>query len=450
MEELYKDLREEVEPLLAERRFEAIKQILSANNAQDIAELITHQPPKEQVLLFRLLAKELAVDVFEHLSSPDQQHLLQSFQDSKVKDILEEMSPDDLARLLDEVPAVVAKRLVQLLPPQERKNTSTLLGYPENTAGRIMTPEYVALKREMTVAEALDKIRRVGLEKETVYYCYVVDEKRRLVGIVSLKLLVIKPPTAIIGDIMDSDAISVRTEDDQEKVARDLQKYDLLAVPVVDKEDRLVGIITVDDVMDVMEEEVTEDIYRMGGVEVPDTGYFKARVFSVVGRRVGWLLILLITNTLTGNIIMGQSDTLKSVVALAAFIPLLIGSGGNIGAQSSTVMVRGLALREVSARNYWGLLLREVGIGCLLGVMLGTIVTIWAHWLQGNWLVSLTVGLSLVVISTLASLAGGMLPFVFSRLKLDPAIMSAPFITTMVDVLGVFTYFQVARFILFK
>jgi len=450
MEELYKDLREEVEPLLAERRFEAIKQILSANNAQDIAELITHQPPKEQVLLFRLLDKELAVDVFEHLSSPDQQHLLQNFQDSKVKDILEEMSPDDLARLLDEVPAVVAKRLVQLLPPQERKNTSTLLGYPENTAGRIMTPEYVALKREMTVAEALDKIRRVGLEKETVYYCYVVDEKRRLVGIVSLKLLVIKPPTAIIGDIMDSDAISVRTEDDQEKVARDLQKYDLLAVPVVDKEDRLVGIITVDDVMDVMEEEVTEDIYRMGGVEVPDTGYFKARVFSVVGRRVGWLLILLITNTLTGNIIMGQSDTLKSVVALAAFIPLLIGSGGNIGAQSSTVMVRGLALREVSARNYWGLLSREVGIGCLLGVMLGTIVTIWAYWLQGNWLVSLTVGLSLVVISTLASLAGGMLPFVFSRLKLDPAIMSAPVITTMVDVLGVFTYFQVARFILFK
>ncbi|MEW6326336.1 MAG: magnesium transporter [Thermodesulfobacteriota bacterium] len=450
MEELYKDLREEVEPLLAERRFEVIKQILSASNAQDIAELITHQPPKEQVLLFRLLAKELAVDVFEHLSSPDQQHLLQSFQDSKVKDILEEMSPDDLARLLDEVPAVVAKRLVQLLPPQERKNTSTLLGYPENTAGRIMTPEYVALKREMTVAEALDKIRRVGLEKETVYYCYVVDEKRRLVGIVSLKTLVIKPPASIIGDIMDSDVISVRTEDDQEKVARSLQKYDLLAVPVVDKEDRLVGIITVDDVMDVMEEEVTEDIYRMGGVEVPDTGYFKARVFSVVGRRVGWLLILLITNTLTGNIIIGQSDTLKSVVALAAFIPLLIGSGGNIGAQSSTVMVRGLALREVSARNYWGLLSREVGIGCLLGVMLGMIVTIWAHWLQGNWLVSLTVGLSLVVISTLASLAGGMLPFVFSRLKLDPAIMSAPFITTMVDVLGVFTYFQVARFILFK
>lgn len=450
MEEIGKNLLEKVEPLLRERRFDAIKQILSASNAQDIAELITHQPPKEQVLLFRLLGKELAVDVFEHLSSPDQQHLLQGFHDSKVKDILEEMSPDDLARLLDEVPAVVAKRLVQLLPPQERKIASTLLGYPENTAGRIMTPEYVALRREMTVAEALDKIRQVGLEKETVYYCYVVDEKRYLVGIVSLKTLVIKPHTAIIGDIMDSDVISVKTKDDQEKVARDLQKYDLLAVPVVDEEGRLVGIITVDDVMDVMEEEVTEDIYRMGGVEVPETGYFKARVFSVVGMRVVWLLILLITNTLTGNIIIGQSDTLKSVVSLAAFIPLLIGSGGNIGAQSSTVMVRGLALREISTSNYWGLLSREVAIGGLLGVMLGTIVTVWAHWLQGDWLVSLTVGLSLVVISTLASFAGGILPFVFSRLKLDPAIISAPFITTMVDVLGVFTYFQLARFILFK
>lgn len=450
MEELHKDLREELEPLLRERRFEMIKQRLSASNAQDIAELITHQPPKEQVLLFRLLAKELAVDVFEHLSSPDQQNLLQSFHESKVKDILEEMSPDDLARLLDEVPAVVAKRLVQLLPPQERRIASTLLGYPENTAGRIMTPEYVALKREMTVAGSLDKIRTVGLEKETVYYSYVVDEKRRLVGIVSLKTLVIKPPTAIIGDIMDSGVIFVRTEDDQEKVARDLQKYDLLAVPVVDKENRLVGIVTVDDVMDVMEEEVTEDIYRMGGIEVPETGYFKARIFSVVSRRVGWLLVLLVTNTLTGNIIMGQSDTLKSVVSLAAFIPLLIGSGGNIGAQSSTVMVRGLALREVTIANYWGLLSREVGIGCLLGLMLGTIVTVWAHWLQGDWLVSFTVGLSLVVISALASFAGGILPFIFSRLKLDPAIMSAPFITTMVDVLGVFAYFQVAHYILFR
>ncbi len=450
MEELRRDLREVVEPLIRERRFDVIKRILSTSNAQDIAELITHHPPKEQVLLFRLLGKELAVDVFEHLSSPDQQHLLQSFHDSKVKDILEEMSPDDLARLLDEVPAIVAKRLVQLLPPEERKVTSTLLGYSENTAGRIMTPEYVALKKEMTVAEALDKIRRVGLEKETVYYCYVVDEKRRLVGIVSLKTLVIKPHSAVIGEIMDSDPISVRTEDDQEKVARDLQKYDLLAVPVVDKEGRLVGIITVDDVMDVMEDEVTEDIYRMGGVEVPETGYFKARVFSVVGRRVGWLLILLITNTLTGNIIIGQADTLKSVVALAAFIPLLIGSGGNIGAQSSTVMVRGLALKEISTSNYLGLLSREVTIGGLLGIMLGTIVTVWAHWLQGDWLVSFTVGLSLVVISTLASFAGGLLPFFFSRLKLDPAIMSAPFITTMVDVLGVFAYFQVAHLILFR
>lgn len=449
MEELRRISRDEVEQLLKENRFEALKKVLSDGNAMDIAELVAHQDPKEQVILFRLLDKAMAADVFENLSSPDQQHLLKSFQDNRVKDILDEMSPDDLARLLDEVPAVVAKRLVQLLPPQERKITSTLLGYPENTAGRIMTPEYVALREEMTVSGALEKIRRVGLEKETVYYCYVVTQKRSLVGIVSLKTLVIKPPDEIVGDIMDTNPISVRTEDDQEKVARDLQKYDLLAVPVVDKENRLVGIITVDDVMDVIEEEVTEDIYRMGGVEVPETTYFKARVLAVVGRRVGWLLVLLLTNTLTGSIIIGQSDTLRSVVSLAAFIPLLIGSGGNIGAQSSTVMVRGLALREVSMANYFEVLSREVGIGLLLGIMLGALVTVWAHAVQGNWAVSITVGLSLVVISTLASFAGGALPLVFSRLKLDPAIMSAPFITTMVDVLGVFTYFKVAHMILF-
>jgi magnesium transporter len=358
------------------------------------------------------------------------------------------MSPDDRAYLLDELPARVAKRLVRMLSPAERQATSLLLGYKEDTAGRIMTPEYISLKTYLLVSEAFHKIRRIGLDKETVYYCYVIDEQRQLLGIVSLKDLVLADPEAKIGDIMHQDVVFVHTDVDQEEVARQIRKYDLLALPVVDREDRLVGIITHDDVMDIMEEETTEDIYRLGAVPVPEQSYFKARMFTVATQRVGWLLVLLLTNTLTGSIIMEQNHLLQSVVALAAFVPLLIGSGGNIGSQTSTVMVRGLALQEVTFQNAFSMLLREVGIGLILGSFLGVMVIFWAYWLQGNWSVALAVGSSLVVISTMATFFGGLLPLVFVRLGIDPAVVSAPFISTMVDVLGVFSYFQIARWIL--
>jgi magnesium transporter len=249
---------------------------------------------------------------------------------------------------------------------------------------------------------------------------------------------------------MHQDAVYVHTDDDQEDVARQIRKYDLLALPVVDREDRLVGIITHDDVMDIMEEETTEDIYRLGAVPVPEQSYFKARMFTVATHRVGWLLVLLLTNTLTGSIIMEQNALLQSVVALAAFVPLLIGSGGNIGSQTSTVMVRGLALQEVTFQNAFKMLVREVGIGVILGTFLGAMVILWSYWLQGSWAVAIAVGSSLVVISTMATLFGGLLPLIFVRLGIDPAVVSAPFISTMVDVLGVFTYFQIARWILFQ
>lgn len=435
--------------LLDAHRWEELKATLSEKNPMDLAGLISSLPAKDRALLFRLLDKRQAVEVFESLPLEEQQELLLGFRDEQVRDIVEHMSPDDRAYLLDEVPAKVAKKLLRMLSPAEREATALLLGYAENTAGRIMTPEYIDLKSYMTVSGALVKIRRVGLDKETVYYCYVVDEQRRLLGIVSLKDLVLADPEARVADIMKREVVSVSTDEDQEEVARKIAKYDLLAIPVVDRENRLVGIVTHDDILDVIEDETTEDIYRLGAVQVPEQSYFKSGMMAVASRRVGWLLVLLITNTFTGNIIMHQTRLLQSVISLAAFVPLLIGSGGNIGAQTSTVIVRGLALQEVTFGNAFKMMLREVGIGLLLGSFLGFMVIFWSYWLQGNWWVALAVGCSLILISTLATLFGSLLPLLFVRLGLDPAVVSAPFITTMVDVLGVFTYFQVAKLIIF-
>ncbi len=443
-------LEDRLQELLAQQRWDELKTFLSQKNPTDLADVLPSLPAKEYALFFRLLEKSRAVEVFENLEFEDQQKLLAGFRDEQVRDLVEHMSPDDRANLLDELPARVAKRLVRMLSPSERQATSLLLGYKEDTAGRIMTPEYISLKTYLQVSEALAKIRRIGLDKETVYYCYVIDEQRQLLGIVTLKDLVLADPEAKIGDIMHQDAVFVHTDDDQEEVARQIRKYDLLAMPVVDREDRLVGIITHDDVMDIMEEETTEDIYRLGALPVPEQSYFKARMLTVATHRVGWLLVLLLTNTLTGSIIMEQNTLLQSVVALAAFVPLLIGSGGNIGSQTSTVMVRGLALQEVTFQNAFQMLVREVGIGLILGTLLGAMVILWSYWLQGNWQVAIAVGSSLVVISTMATFFGGLLPLIFVRLGIDPAVVSAPFISTMVDVLGVFTYFQIARWILFQ
>ncbi len=323
-----------------------------------------------------------------------------------------------------------------------------LLGYGEDTAGRIMTPEYIDLKSYVTVAQALEKIRRVGLDKETIYYSYVIDEQRRLIGIVSIRQLVLADPETRVADLMERDIIFAHTNEDQEEVAHKMQKYDLLALPVVDREDRLVGIITHDDIIDIIQDEVTEDIYRLGAVEVPEHNYFKTRILAAAGHRLLWLLVLLFANTITGWIILDYADLLESVIALAAFIPLLIGSGGNIGSQTSTVFVRGLALKEITAKNASRLIIREVGVGLLLGSLMGLLVIIWAFWLQGDWWVAVAVGFSLVLISTLATFFGSIWPLIFRRIGLDPAMVSAPFISTLVDVLGALTYFWVASLIL--
>jgi len=437
-----------VKDLLEAQQWQRLKALLAPKNPNDLAHIFAEFTPSERVVLFRLLEKQEAVEVFENLPLEEQQELLGSFKQEQLREIVEHMSPDDRASLLDELPAKVAKRLLALLTSEERTATALLLGYEDNTAGRIMTPEYIDLKSFINVAQALEKIRRVGLDKETIYYCYVTDEQRRLIGAVSLRQLVLADPGTRVSDLMEQDLIYAHTNEDQEEVAHKIQKYDLLALPVVDREDRLVGIVTHDDVIDIIQDEVTEDIYRLGAVQVPEQNYFKSRIIAVSSHRLGWLLFLLVANTITGNIIIHYSNLLESVIALAAFVPLLTGSGGNIGSQTSTVFVRGLALKEITAKNALRLILREVWVGLLLGALLGTIVIIWAYWLQGNWLVALAVGLSLWLISTLATFFGSVWPRVFQRIGLDPAMVSAPFISTVVDVLGALTYFQVANFIL--
>jgi magnesium transporter len=446
--ELCELVRMQLQGLLEQHNYQGAKALLVPVQPADIAEAIDGLPESMQAIAFRLLSKSEAIEVFEHLDSSVQQTLIEDFKRQDVLDIVDKMSPDDRVRLFDELPAKVVTLLLEQLSPTERGATALLLGYEAGTAGRIMTPEYISLKENWTAAQALDRIRSLANASETIYYLYVTDGARRLTGILSLRALVVAQPHQQIGEILVRDAVYVQTDTSQEEVARLIQRYDFLAVPVVDTEHRLVGIVTVDDVIDILEEETTKDIYTLGGVQTGEDSYFQTNLLTVARRRVVWLFVLLITNTMTSAVIRSQQEILEQVVALAAFIPLLIGTGGNVGAQSSTVVIRGLNTDELRSSKALTVIRREALAGTLLGIMLGVVVLVWAYLLQGDLVVSIAVGISLVAISILASIAGSTLPFVFQKIGLDPALMSAPFITTAVDVLGVLIYLNTARLIL--
>lgn len=435
--------------LLEQSNYRGAKALLVPVQPADIAEAIEGLPETMQAIAFRLLSKNEAIEVYENLDSAVQQTLIEEFKRQDVLDIVDKMSPDDRARLFDELPAKVVRRLLTQMSPQERQLTALLLGYEADRAGRIMTPEYIALKENWTVVRSLEHIRNRADFSETIYYLYVTDAARRLTGILSLRDLVTGQPDQTIGDLMTRDVISVQTDTDQEEVARLIQRYDFLAVPVVDTEQRLVGIVTVDDVLDILEEEATEDIYALGGVQSGGDSYFQTSLLAVARKRVLWLCILLVTNTVTAAVISSQQTLLEQVGILAAFIPLLTGSGGNVGAQSSTVVIRGLNTDDVSTSDALSVIWREAIAGAFLGLMLGIIVIAWAYIIaQGNLKVALTVGISLVAISILASTAGGSLPILFRAMGFDPALMSSPFITTIVDVIGVLLYLTLARHML--
>ena len=434
--------------LLENKQYRALRERLADSESTHIADLLASIPKDEAVIAFRLLPKSLAISVFDDMDGAFQNQLLEAFSDHAARDFLEAMPPDDRIELLDEVPAKVARRLLQILSPDQRRVTLQLLGYDEETAGREMTPLFVDLHSDMTVAQALERVRQLAITRETVYECYVMDRRRYLIGTVSLKDMVIADPNSKVSDIMKPEPPFVFTHTDREEVARELREHDLLTIPVVDAEQRLVGTITYDDVADIMEREATEDIYRFGAVPGTERGYFASRILSVVRRRTPWLFLLIAVSMVIAPIIFEQEELLAGAWILTAFIPLVIATGGNVGAQSATVVIRGLATGEVNPRRALSVVSREVGIGAIMGVALGTVALGLVYAFGRNLEAAAVVGTTLVGISVMATLLGGALPFIFRLLKIDPALVSAPLLTTVMDIFGVALYFGIARMVL--
>ncbi len=431
--------------MIDHKRFDQLKAFLVSMFPQDVAELIEDVENGNKGILFRLLPKEMAIEVFEHLSGSEQKALLSSFSDDRIKEILEEMSPDDRTDLLEELPAKVVRKWITLLSPENRTMINKLLNYPEDSVGRLLTPDFIDLRLWMTAKKAIRRIRKFGLDKETVFYLYVVDAHRKLVGIVSLKDLVLAPPNALIKDFMDDDVVAVHAREDQEDAANLIQKYDLLALPVLDSEDRLVGIVTFDDLMDVLEEEVTEDFHKMAAITPAEEEYFETNIFHSMSRRVIWLILLLFTGGISGSILKMYSGTIEMVVSLTFFIPMLLGTCGNSGTQSATLVIRGIATGEIESKDFLNVIKREVLVGLLLGVVLGVFGFLRVYISQQDLWLSLSTGLTFLCALAAATLAGSSLPLIFERLKLDPAVLAGPSITTIMDVVGLIIYFEMAK-----
>jgi len=405
---------------------------------------------EEQAIVFRLLSKDHALRIFEELDTDEQQNLLRSFTDDKAVEFVNELAPDDRVRLLDELPASVAKKLINAISPEERKITNELMGYKPETAGRVMTTEFIWLGRDMTTAEALEKVRTKAQDMETVYALYVTDNSKKLEGVISLKELVCASEGTKVEDIMAKKAVSVTTDTDQEAVARTLQELDLLAIPVVDKEGRMVGIVTIDDAIDILEEEATEDIYDAAGL-ADITGreadrseiLVKGNMWAIWRVRLPFLLITLAAGLLLGLIMEGFEEVLESIAVVAIFIPLIMDMGGNVGTQSSTVFARGVVLGHIDVKNFIKHFLKEIGIGLSMGLMIGVAAgAIIFFWQSEVPMLGLVVGLSLIATMTLASLLGFLVPFALIKVNVDQAAGSAPIITSIKDMAGILIYFM--------
>jgi magnesium transporter len=433
--------------LVATRDINGLNQWLADAGTLEIAEELARLSPPERAIPFRLLPKDRALEVFEALDPLHQQELLTGLRDTSVRQLVEDMDPDDRARLIDEMPAKVAQQVLAGLSSRERALTATLLGYPENSAGRVMSPEVVNLKANQSVAEALDRLRRIGASAETIYALPVTDDARRLVGVIGLRDLVLADPQTKVGELMEDEVYSGRVDQDQEEVARLMQEADLLALPIVDTERRLVGIVTVDDAMEILEQEQTEDVARAGGAEPLEHPYLSVSVLGIARSRVVWLLALIVAATLTVNVLNFFEATLAQVVALTLFIPLVIGTGGNAGSQSATTVTRALAVGELRTGDVLLVVLREARVGVLLGGMLA-VLSFLPTTLFIDTRMAAVVSLTLLSVVIVATLVGSLLPLLARRLGFDPAVMSAPFITTLVDATGLVVYFVIAKIIL--
>jgi magnesium transporter len=440
---------EQLRLLIEQRNYEGAKVLLVPVKPVDIAEALEGLAKPLQLVAFRLLPRDKAVEVYEYCTSEVQESLIEEFQDQEILDIVNSMAPDDRARLFDELPPQVVRRILPQLTPEERQATSQLLGYQPETAGRLMTPEFIYLTEDLTVAQASDRVRELARDREVSYYIYTIDNRHILTGVMSLRDLLLADPTQSLRQVMNQDVIYAYTDTDQEEAAQLIQRYDLTALPIVDREKVLVGVMTVDDAMDILQFEATEDIYTMGAVRAEGgDNYFQSNLLSVTRKRIPWLSVLLITNTLTIFVMSNFEDILDQVVALAFFTPLLIDTGGNVGAQSSTVVIRALSTAELKNRRPLWVILREMVAGGMLGLLLGIAVIVLAYVFMGQLAIGLTVGISLLCIAIIAATTGAALPFLFNAMGFDPALMSAPFITTVVDILGLLIYLSIATMLL--
>ncbi len=431
--------------LLNSKQYSSLRQTLSEMNEVDIAGILNDMENEDSLKMFRILPKDKAADVFANLELDDQQYIIQSLSDREASAIIDNLMADDATDLLEEMPANVVNRILSNARPDTRADINHLLRYPEDSAGSIMTVEYVALRINMTVAEAIEKIRKVGLDSETINICYVLDAQRVLVGTVALRYLLIMKQDAIIGDFMNTNVISINTNDDQEEAARAIQKYNFTAMPVVDRENRMVGIITVDDVIDIIQEETTEDIEKMAAILPSDKPYSKVGIFETYKKRMPWLLLLMISATFTGAIITNFESALASYVVLTAYIPMLMDTGGNAGSQASVSIIRGLSLNELAFGDLFRTIWKEIRVAFLCGVTLSAASFLKLILLDRVPLsIAGVVCLTLVLVVCIAKLVGCTLPMLADRAGFDPAVMASPMITTIVDALSLLIYFTIA------
>ena len=435
--------------LLEEKKYNTLKDVFSTMNAADIAALFEDLPEASLPLLFRLLPKELAADTFVEMEPEQQEMLISGFSDAELRDVVDELYVDDAADIVEEMPANVVSRILQQADPEKRRMINEILHYPEDSAGSIMTTEYVSLQPHMTVAEAIRRIRRVGVDKETINTCFVVDGTRKLLGALTIRTLILAEEDTELEEIMTPNTVSVMTTEDQETVAGQLAKYDLTSIPVVDGEDRLVGIVTIDDAVDVLVEEATEDIEKMAAITPSDRPYLRTSVWEVWKQRIPWLLLLMISATFTGMIITGFEDALSKMVVLTAYIPMLMDTGGNSGSQASVSVIRSLSLGEVEFSDVFRVLWKELRVSILCGLSLALVGFGKLMLLDGvGILVALVVCVTLLLTVIAAKLIGCTLPLLAKKIGLDPAVCASPFITTMVDALSLLIYFGIATAVL--
>jgi magnesium transporter len=449
-------LAPEIKSMIDARNFGALREVFRDWPPADVADVILDLPEDEQVIVFRVLPAALAADVFEYIGIEEQQKLLKAMAHEQVVAILNEMSPDDRTALLEEMPSAASRQLIRLLTPEERRVATALLGYPEDSVGRLMTPDFIAVKEDWSVQRVLDYVREYGRDSETLNFVYVVDDSGKLIDGVRMREFLLRPLTTKVAEIRDQNFVALNVTDSQQDALNVFRRYDRAALPVVDSNDVLVGIVTSDDMLDVAEEEATEDIQKVGGSSALDAPYLSIRFPHMIRKRAPWLVILFLSEMLTATAMGFFEGEIAKAVVLALFVPLIISSGGNSGSQATTIVIRAMALGEVALRDWWKVMRKEVMSGLTLGVILGAIgflrIAVWStafHLYGPHWpLIGLTIFCSLIGVVMWGTLSGSMLPFALRRVGLDPAVASAPFVATLVDVTGLIIYFTVALVIL--